>query len=833
MTTRSILRQTVPLVLAMGLVLSLLVLLQGASSTVEADGDIHQADIVVDFGDGRVIVRHITFTEPITGLTALRLAGLDVAFSAATLCGIESSGCPAADCFCGCPPPYDPCVFWNYWHWVEGVWRSDSGGVGAYFVPDGGVEGYAWGEWGTAPPLVTAEILSARAALDWLRPQQLANGSYGNSLRSTLYTLLAVTAAGGDADKWRISEGNSLLDYTCEQAAQFADDSAARAGMLSVGVAAASLDPTEFKCLDLADTLMDYYNSETGALGWGSLVDQTWGMLGWCAAGETVPATATSYLKSLANPSDGGWALLGPSSDVDMTALALQALVAADEPLTSTAVISGLAFLSGQQEANGGFLDWQGSSNTNSTAFAVQGLLATEEDPLSAGWASVSGTLPVSYLLTMQLPGGSFAWADLQQGANVLATQQTIPALVGRPFPFLSRGVALRRAVGWMRTQQQADGSFSGANPRATIDAVLALSASGYDPLSFVSTGGKTPLDYLATQAPTYILDSAAAAGEMAAGVVAAGGDPRDFAGQDLVAGVTSHYSSTTGAFGSSALDQAWSMLGLAAAGETVPISATQYLEEIRASDGGWGSLPEGATHGTDPDSTSLALQALAAAGVGRDSESVHDGLAYLRVAQNGRGGFQGPWDTGTNPSSTGLVLQALAAYGEDPKSLHWTRTVTDGSSSRLTLHNPLDTLVALQTDEGGFPGFSGPNDPGATYQAVPGIAGRPLPLWPIPVTDVSISAETEGDIFGRHTFESTVPMTATRPITYVWEATGQFPMVHAGAGWCDEAVFTWNTPGAKHITVTVSNLEEAGTSVGAYSITIKTRVYLPLTMRG
>jgi hypothetical protein len=100
-------------------------------------------------------------------------------------------------------------------------------------------------------------------------------------------------------------------------------------------------------------------------------------------------------------------------------------------------------------------------------------------------------------------------------------------------------------------------------------------------------------------------------------------------------------------------------------------------------------------------------------------------------------------------------------------------------------------------------------------------------------VTDVSISGETEGDIFGRHTFESTVPMTATRPITYVWEATGQSPMVHAGAGWCDEAVFTWNTPGAKHITVTVSNLEEAGTSVGAYSVTIKTRVYLPLTMRG
>jgi len=555
-------------------------------------------------------------------------------------------------------------------------------------------------------------------------------------------------------------------------------------------------------------------------------------MLGWRAAGETVPVTATNYLKSLADTSEGGWALIGPGSDVDMTALALEALMAADEPLTSTAVISGLAFLRGQQVANGGFVGHLGSSNTNSTAFAVQSLLAAEEDPLSAGWASVSGTHPISYLLTMQLPEGSFAFVDPQQGANLLATQQAIPALVGRPFPFLSRGVALRRAVGWMRSQQQADGSFPGRNPGATIDAVLALSASGYSPLSFVSTGGKTPLDYLATQVPTYIPESAAAAGKMAAGVVAAGGDPRDFAGQDLVAGVTSYYSSTTGAFGSTSMDQAWSMLGLAAAGETVPISATLYLEEIRASDGGWGFLPEEDLWATTPVSTSLALQALAAVGVGRDSEAVKDGLAYLRAAQNGRGGITMPPDKSTDSSSTGSALQALAAYGENPKGLHWTRMVTDGSSSRLTLHNPLDALAALQSEEGGFPGFFGTNDPSATYQSVTGIAGRSLPLWPTAVVDVSISGETGGYVHGSHVLRATVPTTATRPITYMWEATGQSPEVHAEAGWCDEATFTWNTPGTKHITVTVSNLEGAGSSVDTQSIIIKTRVYLPLTMR-
>ena len=833
MTTRSILRHIIPFVLATGLVLSLLVLLQGAATSVEAEGEIHRADIVVDLGDGRVIVRHITFTDPITSLAALQLAGLDVASSGGGLCGIEDTGCPADDCFCDCPPPYDPCLFWNYLHWEEGAWQLSSVGAGDYLVPDGGVEGYAWGEWGASPPPVTPEILAAQAALEWLRPQQLANGSYGDSLNSTLDTIIAVAAMGDDAEDWRGSEGNSLLDYTCDQAAQYADDSAARAGKLALSLAAAGLDPREFKCLDLVDTLTGYYDADTGALGWGSLTDQSWGMLGWRAAGETLPTTATQYLMSLADPTDGGWGFPGWGSDVDMTALTLEALVAGDEPLTSTAVISGLAFLKVQQEADGGFApDWLGSSNTSSTAWVVQGLLAAGEDPLRAQWTAVSDTHPISYLLTMQLKEGSFAWVDPQQGADLLSTQQAIPALVGRHFPLLSRAVALRRAVGWIRAQQQADGSFPGWNPGATIDAILALSASGYDPLSFVSAGGKTPLDYLATQAPTYILESAASAGKMAAGVVASGGDPRDFAGQDLVDGVTSYYSSTIGAYGTSTLDQAWSILGLAAAGETVPISATQYLEEIRASDGGWGFLPGGATWGTDPDSTSLALQALAAVGVGRDSEAVKDGLAYLRSAQNDRGGVQGLWDTDTNPSSTGLALQALAAYDEDSRGLHWTKTVTDGSFTRLTLRNPLDTLMSLQTVEGGFPGFTGANDPGATYQAVPGIAGRSFPLWPPLVTDVDIGGETEASIHRSYTFRATVPMTATRPITYVWETAGQSLVVHTEGGWCDEVTLTWDTPGTKRITVTVSNLGGAGTSVAAHSVTIKVRVYLPLITR-
>ena len=192
---------------------------------------------------------------------------------------------------------------------------------------------------------------------------------------------------------------------------------------------------------------------------------------------------------------------------------------------------------------------------------------------------------------------------------------------------------------------------------------------------------------------------------------------------------MTTYYNPGTGAFGTSTWDQALCMLGWSAAGETIPVSATDYLVSIvNPADGGWGFNPYGAALGSDPDSTGLVLQALAAAGVGHDNATVQGGLAYLRAVQNDDGGFPGFLGT-TSAGSTGLALQGLAAYGEYPRGLRWTKVVTDGSSSRLMQHNPMDALLTLQAAEGGFPGSPGPNDPGATYQAIPGIAGRAFPL--------------------------------------------------------------------------------------------------------
>jgi hypothetical protein len=402
-----------------------------------------------------------------------------------------------------------------------------------------------------------------------------------------------------------------------------------------------------------------------------------------------------------------------------------------------------------------------------------------------------------------------------------MATQQGIPALTGRPFPYASRGVALRKALDWIASQQQSDGSFAGFGTGATLDAVLAIASAGRDPQSFVSSGGKTPGDFLVTQVPTYPNSSAAAAGKMLASVVTVGGDPIDFGGVDLVLSVNNTYSPTIGQYGESVWDQAWAMIGLAATNQSIPPTATQRLIDIRDVSGGWGFGAFG-SFGVDPDSTGLALMALQAGSEPITSTAVLSGLAYLQAVQNHDGGFPG-YGGDTSANSTGLALQGLLAYDLDPESLDWTTSYTNPSS--LTWHTPIDAILDLQSPLGGFAGFSGPNDPGATYQAVPGIAYRPFPLqFATPQADFTAS-----------------PLTITVGSSVIFTNTSQGDLLISdwdfGAGLTsrlfNSAPVVYTRPGHYTVTLTIEDpYAKDSTLVRANYITVLGQVYLPLIMR-
>jgi prenyltransferase beta subunit len=630
-------------------------------------------------------------------------------------------------------------LFWNYQRWDGRAWVASAQGAAATRVANGAVEGWSWGR--ELPPARPA-VLGASAGLQWLAPLQNSDGSYGGSggnAGATIDTLLANRALGGDAAAWKSAAGSSLLDALRAHAAEYAARGASTAGKLALGLAAADQDPRAFAGLNLVISMTATFDPASGAYG-ATNWDQAFAMLGLRAAGEAVPASAARLLKARAN-ADGGWGFVAPGeSDVDSTGLVLQALIAAGVPPSEAAIVDGLAYLDTAQNDDGGFPNAPitnngDTSNADSTAFAVQGLLASGEDPLAVRWRPAASN-PISYLLGLQQPDGAFTFGGQP---SQLATQQVIPALAGRPFPNLGRARASRLALRYILSQQGADGSFAGFGLGSTLDALLAIDAAGGD-----AQGTAKALEYLGPRAAAYAAGSAAAAGKLTAAVVAAGADPRSFAGLNLVISTTLRYDSRTGAFGSSTFDQAWSMLGLAAAGQSIPLSATEHLQAIQATGGGWG-FSANASVG-EADSTGLALQALAAAGTrpaptatalngaaicstgaGSSNPAVLDALAFLRKAQNADGGFPG-FGGGTSADSSGLALQGLAAYHETPRGLAWTTVISDGSASALTLRNPVDALLSLQTREGGFPGFGGPNDPAATYQALPGLLGRAFP---------------------------------------------------------------------------------------------------------
>lgn len=145
-------RRLLPLMVAL---LGLALLLSSASSRAAGD---NRVALVVSLGDGETATRCVSFPEEsITGYEALQRSGLafetEVQAGGAAVCSIEGRGCPADNCFCSCPGGTD-CLYWSYWHQIDGEWIYSVAGAGLYRVSDGAVEGWVWGPGSVsqAPP---------------------------------------------------------------------------------------------------------------------------------------------------------------------------------------------------------------------------------------------------------------------------------------------------------------------------------------------------------------------------------------------------------------------------------------------------------------------------------------------------------------------------------------------------------------------------------------------------------------------------------------------------------------------------------------------------------
>lgn len=237
---------------------------------------------------------------------------------------------------------------------------------------------------------------------------------------------------------------------------------------------------------------------------------------------------------------------------------------------------------------------------------------------------------------------------------------------------------AITRALGWLHTQQRADGSFGGAS--VTADAVYTLALLGEDPDGPAWTvNGNSALDGLATKSAEgsvpYPTRGAGEAGKVLRAVALAGGNPRSFAGLDLIALVEAAYDPATGRYDADYLFRhTLAVEGLLRAGRPVPAGAYQTLLAAQLADGGWAWSFTSARG--DVDTTGRVLWLLAGiAGVSSPAD-YSQAADYLEAAQLDSGGWSDvfppldPADPATaNANSTALAVAGLKAAGFDPSA--------------------------------------------------------------------------------------------------------------------------------------------------------------------
>ncbi|MBA3946418.1 MAG: terpene cyclase/mutase family protein [Herpetosiphonaceae bacterium] len=275
---------------------------------------------------------------------------------------------------------------------------------------------------------------------------------------------------------------------------------------------------------------------------------------------------------------------------------------------------------------------------------------------------------------------------------------------------------AVNRAIAYIRTQQQPDGTFKGFGAGSTADAIYALAAAGLQPAAF-KNGGASALAGLRKLAPEATKQTGLAAKFLLAAELA--GD--DQLAQTMRQAVAAAYTPATGLFAKDPTSQALAILAQAPDLKDAPVPAAplRALKALQLPDGGW-SFDGSAATGSDTNTTALVLQALSVTEGG--SAPVLKGIAYLKAQQNADAGFPysqtSQYGHDSDANSTAYVIQGLLAAGEDLQN--WAR---NGKT-------PIDRLLAFQNKSGAFrfQDTQPADNAGATYQAVPALLTQTYP---------------------------------------------------------------------------------------------------------
>jgi PGF-pre-PGF domain-containing protein len=169
-------------------------------------------------------------------------------------------------------------------------------------------------------------------ALSWLKEVQGDDGGFG-SISNTSWVIMALVSAGENPYNWT-KNGKNPVDYL---RANLNETAITRMGTSDlertiITLVATGQDPKNFGGIDFIAKLKSKVKSD-GQIG-DFIYTTIWGIIALKACGENV-TKSVEWLKAHQNE-DGGFAwAVGEQSDYDDTAAAIQALIAAGEPIDS------------------------------------------------------------------------------------------------------------------------------------------------------------------------------------------------------------------------------------------------------------------------------------------------------------------------------------------------------------------------------------------------------------------------------------------------------------------------------------------------------------------
>lgn len=257
----------------------------------------------------------------------------------------------------------------------------------------------------------------------------------------------SVGSIGGEWAVIGLSRAGLLSDAAAQSYEQAAEDYVKQAGSVRLhhakstensrtilGLTAAGYDAANVAGVDLTAGLTDMaYLRAQGTNGpiWALIALDCHGYdIPQCADGEEQVTREGLVAEILSYQcSDGGWALMGDESDVDMTAMALTALAPyKDDVEVKAAVDAALAYLSDAQQDDGGFMGW-GTANSESCAQVIVALTALGIDPAADSRFVKNGASPLDGLCAFACTGGGFRHSARQTKPDGMATEQGFYAL--------------------------------------------------------------------------------------------------------------------------------------------------------------------------------------------------------------------------------------------------------------------------------------------------------------------------------------------------------------------------------------------------------------------